>query len=588
MRAVFENDLRRFTGGRKFFVLRSLVVGVPLAIGMAVGQLGGRSGASDRVAVSAFWSIALAILILVYLLTPAMFASVLAEERHNHKLEVLRSTPLTTAQIVLGKWLSRLVAILTLTLAALSLPSILPLFGGIGIRDLLTVAGIIVLAAVNTSALSLWASASTADVGQATRRAYGAMVAMLLLPVLVVGYPTSFLVLRAGAPPTFATTMMNAVSGLHALGEVAARSSVRSLPTAVNEVLSQLVGTLVITTAALVSSIVAFARVGRPPRSVASSAETPTAPPQLGAAAIAAAAPGGKPTPITTGTFSRAPWLLRRAPLVWLETRRPGRPRRRALRVLGWGIVALLEVWYWLPILGAALRGGQNGFTFMREGSYVVPADIALTLAFLVVAGSGAVAFHRDRELHTVDILQATPLSNRAILRSKAIGALRPALPWWGLGVLHIALGVLTRCYSPLVLLGWIFVSAALILALLGFALITSLTADSSRRATLRTFIGVVALLVLFPVVVGLLLLLSRTATGFIPLACHPFWVAYLPFYLDPGRFGPTARGADELSVGVASLVVYCGYAFYALRVRLAAEYSVRRTDWQVELAVSE
>ena len=109
---------------------------------------------------------------------PAMTAGALAAEREQGTMDLLRLTGLTPREILLQKYLGRLVPILTFQFLAIPLAALAYALGGVSDDRLLGGAAALILVCVQVGALSLWAAAKSPTTLRALIRAY---VACLVL-----------------------------------------------------------------------------------------------------------------------------------------------------------------------------------------------------------------------------------------------------------------------------------------------------------------------------------------------------------------------------------------------------------------------
>ncbi len=126
-------------------------------------------------------TLVLAECLVMLLLVPAFAGGTIARECEQHTIESLLFTPLSSWQIVLGKWLSALMSV------SLMIAGVLPLAGVWGFLDqsilpLLAAQGIILLAAGFVAAFSLYISTFFRKLTNATATAYSFAFSFLLFP----------------------------------------------------------------------------------------------------------------------------------------------------------------------------------------------------------------------------------------------------------------------------------------------------------------------------------------------------------------------------------------------------------------------
>src|SRR5207244_3627671 len=104
---------------------------------------------------------------IVLLLTPALTAGALAEERERGTLPLLLTTQLEGRHIVAGKLLSRVGHLVLLVLGGMPVLALLQLLGGVDPKLLLASFAITLLTLVSTASLSLYCSAASGRVHDA-------------------------------------------------------------------------------------------------------------------------------------------------------------------------------------------------------------------------------------------------------------------------------------------------------------------------------------------------------------------------------------------------------------------------------------
>jgi ABC-type transport system involved in multi-copper enzyme maturation permease subunit len=117
-------------------------------------------------------------------LTPAIVAGTIAEDRQRKVLDYLLASPLSGAEIVLGKLLVRLLYLVILVMVGFPVMSLALLFGGVDpIMLALTEAAVLSIIFFLGSA-SMWASSRLQKPRDAILFTYGVVVVWLMLPVI--------------------------------------------------------------------------------------------------------------------------------------------------------------------------------------------------------------------------------------------------------------------------------------------------------------------------------------------------------------------------------------------------------------------
>jgi hypothetical protein len=189
--------LVRMRGPRTFVIATlELLPLAALALGLYATVAGVRSGPMvSAPAGKLFFAVVTALeLGLICLLAPALTADLIAGERERRTLDLLLVTPLSRRQIVVGKLISALGALLLLIVLALPIQAVAVLLGGIGIEELLVGLVILVLTAITYGCVGLYWSARLHTTRAAVLLAYattllgvGALPFGLLLGLLAQG-----------------------------------------------------------------------------------------------------------------------------------------------------------------------------------------------------------------------------------------------------------------------------------------------------------------------------------------------------------------------------------------------------------------
>lgn len=139
---------------------------VMLLLQMMLGQSGGSLADLAKSSTRMFEYISILQLAMMCFLAPIFTASAISQERDAETFNVLLTTPLTNAQIVLGSLMSRLFFVVMLLLAGLPIFCITMLFGGVTTEHIFLSFGIAACTAVFTGSLAI--SISVIQVGTRT------------------------------------------------------------------------------------------------------------------------------------------------------------------------------------------------------------------------------------------------------------------------------------------------------------------------------------------------------------------------------------------------------------------------------------
>ncbi len=131
-------------------VYRITLLSAPFGAGMPLSPFLGQALFAALVNLSLFF---------VVFLTPALTATAISSEHEKLTLEMLQATPLTSHTILFGKLISTASYIFLLLLAAVPMVSLVFIFGGVTVGDLLLAALVILSTAVTFGMLGLFFSA---------------------------------------------------------------------------------------------------------------------------------------------------------------------------------------------------------------------------------------------------------------------------------------------------------------------------------------------------------------------------------------------------------------------------------------------
>jgi ABC-type transport system involved in multi-copper enzyme maturation permease subunit len=171
--------LARMRGPRTFVVATlELLPLIGLAIGLYAIMGSSRSGlTAGAPAGKLFFGVVTTLeLGLICLFAPALTADLISGERERRTLDLLLVTPLSRLQIVIGKLIAALGALLLLIVLALPVQAVAVLLGGVDIEDLLVGLAILVLTAVTYGCVGLYWSGRLRTTRGAVLMAYATML----------------------------------------------------------------------------------------------------------------------------------------------------------------------------------------------------------------------------------------------------------------------------------------------------------------------------------------------------------------------------------------------------------------------------
>jgi len=454
-----------------------------------------------------------------------LLSTAVSDEILHRTLGVLMTTPVTGLQIVTGKLLSRMVHVLLLLALGLPILAVVRVFGGVPWDFVIAGLGITATASVFAGAVSLFFSIRS-------DRAYGAILrSTVVLLLLYIFIPVVCVLMLRGTRALVGLSLGLAGSGTTFL-------SYLNPPLALLEILRP--GLARGGSAAFIwpihCAVMAGAAVlvvlwaGRDARSAAlgqAVGRSESRPAALEDRILDRLLAGDRAGPC-------GPAVLRRVkgpPVLWRELAVPLLQGRRDKGTIGL-VVAVLVL-----LLLYAL-GGHRGI-LDEDSVQVAYTQMFLVLGLTVTLLLVSTAITGEREAGTWPVLLATPLTDRAVLTGKAVGALHRSGAVWAFLAVHILVAVALGYVHWIVLpqAAMTVVGCTTLVCGVGLYLGTRI-----RRTTAAVVVVLVCLLVLWVVV--------PAVVTFTVGPGHRFW-ARCTWLLNPFvQVGAVVRGACALLQG--------------------------------------
>ncbi|MEO5987155.1 MAG: ABC transporter permease subunit [Candidatus Limnocylindria bacterium] len=190
---IMVKELRsRMRGRRAFIVLTVYLVILALitygvyvvvapnvgGIGGGFGGFGGQANASAIIGQSIFTLLSIFQLILVSFIAPAFTAGQISMEREKQTLDLLISTPMRPAAIVIGKLAAALAFVVLMIVAAVPITAIVLMYGGASVDDIVRQQVVLLATALLLGAIGLFYSALLKRTQAATVLTYITMLAL--------------------------------------------------------------------------------------------------------------------------------------------------------------------------------------------------------------------------------------------------------------------------------------------------------------------------------------------------------------------------------------------------------------------------
>lgn len=193
---IMVKELRSRMRGRRAFIVLTVYLGIlalitygvyvvvePNAQGIAVGGFGGFGGqanASALIGQSIFTLLSIFQLILVCFIAPAFTAGQISLEREKQTLDLLISTPMRPAAIVIGKLAAALAFVVLMIVAAIPITAIVLMYGGASVDDIVRQQVVLLATALALGAIGLFFSALIKRTQAATVLTYITVLAMII------------------------------------------------------------------------------------------------------------------------------------------------------------------------------------------------------------------------------------------------------------------------------------------------------------------------------------------------------------------------------------------------------------------------
>ena len=486
---IFDKELRVSSRRRRNYVLRFLYIGfftMLLALTWANVIAHGTSSVFQASRMAAAGLAIMSTVVWFQFLTSqaiaiVMLSTSISDEIYHRTLGVLMTTPIGSAQIVLGKLFSKLLQLVLLLAITLPLLAIVRVFGGVPWAYLICSLCVTLTTVAFIGSLSLFFSIFT-------RRAYVVVLAtilmvgflFLLLPLLV-----AFLVYYPAEPTPQFMRLLSYVNPYLLLGMVTQTLIMPMAGGTANwlvhcGVMSGLSALLLLLATMVVRKVALRQATGQ---TGLWSVRGRRAPP-----AHRAAGDG-----------------LRRVvgpPILWKERRLPLLGRRRVFAVLGILLVlGILGLTYVLCDMGDMLDESE-----VQEAYIIV--FTAIGILFTMVVPATCIA--SERESRAWPLLLTTTVSSGEILLGKFLGAVYRCLPAWAILFGHVLAFVLAGLIHPVALVHLGILAAWLLVFLSSTGLFFSTCLQHTTAAVIANMALAAGLWAVVPLLLGLALVLTR------------------------------------------------------------------------------
>jgi ABC-2 type transport system permease protein len=191
---IMVKELRSRMRGRRAFIVLTVYLGILALITYGVYVVvepnaqgitgpvfaGGQANASALIGQSIFTLLSIFQLILVCFIAPAFTAGQISLEREKQTLDLLISTPMRPAAIVIGKLAAALAFVVLMIVAAIPITAIVLMYGGASVEDIVRQQVVLLATALVLGAIGLFYSALIKRTQAATVLTYITVLAMII------------------------------------------------------------------------------------------------------------------------------------------------------------------------------------------------------------------------------------------------------------------------------------------------------------------------------------------------------------------------------------------------------------------------
>lgn len=188
---IIVKELRsRMRGARAFAILTGSLV-LMGGFGYALYRMAlastqySSSPISPQVGQMLFTGLAFMELMIIAAITPSITAGEISGEKEKQTYEMLLTTPLSPSKILWGKLVASLSYVFLLVFAAVPMASLVFIFGGIAMRDMVKTLVVLFVVAVMFGVIGIFMSALFGRSGRATVLAYLAIAILLFGPLFI-------------------------------------------------------------------------------------------------------------------------------------------------------------------------------------------------------------------------------------------------------------------------------------------------------------------------------------------------------------------------------------------------------------------
>ena len=205
---ILTRELLQVARRKRYYLLRIVVAAVLLCVMYACwkgaeAQFGIR--VMSRLAEQVSYFILLTQLGVALILMPLLLCDSISSERRAANFEILFTTPLGAKEVIFGKLMSRLLLFMLLVAVCLPILSLMQLFGGISLVDVLTTTALAIAIALFEGSITLHFSSRTLSPVRAVLGTFARTLTITAALSILVSLLTSSLMMVGGWPPITAS-----------------------------------------------------------------------------------------------------------------------------------------------------------------------------------------------------------------------------------------------------------------------------------------------------------------------------------------------------------------------------------------------
>lgn len=189
MNPIIVKELRsRMRGGRAFATLTGTLI-LMVAVGYGLYRMTlatstySASPISPQIGQMLFTGLAFLLLLVIAAITPSVTAGEISGEREKQTYEMLLATPLSPGSILWGKLVAAMSYVFLIIFAAIPMASLVFIYGGVTIRDMLKALGTLIVISVMFGVIGLFFSALLHRSGRATVLSYLTIALLMFGPL---------------------------------------------------------------------------------------------------------------------------------------------------------------------------------------------------------------------------------------------------------------------------------------------------------------------------------------------------------------------------------------------------------------------